>query len=342
MLIHRQCVYQRAVKTLAFAWLLLFPARAPGQASDSPVTVVVCDTLDWTQGRVTLLAELRASGFAVQVVPSDARTPGQLIDVLRQTGSAVDHLGGIVSVLAGPERARAYVWLPERDDLIQVDAPADDHGVAADVLALKVVELLRVKLAAPLPATPEAARERADAAAPARPVEPHRPFTFWLLGGPELEATSGSAALQMGLGGRWAWSTRWGIELSAAGTASASELQHDSGSMRLSTTRVAAHPSFSSRGDDGLWYGLGAGAGISLLTARLVAAADFEANDLNEVFPFVSARGRAGWTFGSVSVFASAELGFAFVDIELLADDRMLSQYGGPFLFGAAGVAWHL
>jgi hypothetical protein len=331
---HTLAATRRHLAPLVWALCGLLASVATARAEQNTKVVVLHGGgLAWQEGQRVLVAELQASGFQVVDRVTAASTPGQLIDELRVAGES--EAAGAVAVFRGQRAPRAFVWIPERDDLVQLEAPFDAVSVAPEVLALRIVELLRTRWntaalperPAPLPESPESSSARSVA---------------WLVLGPEFSFETGQGPVQFAAGGNVRLAPHTLLELSASTSLMADEPQSTLGTIELRKTRLSLHPMFDFSPTDSLDAAVGAGGGLALLAARgrsemTVGVQGLEATEL---LPQASLRARASLKTGALAAMVMGEFSWLLSRVSFETEDRRVLRYSGPGLFVAGGLAW--
>lgn len=124
--------------------ILLIVMIPPGAARASElVRVVDAAEMDWPEGRRSIEVELRASGYQLEEAQSDAVEPGLLLEQLQQKSATA--VAASVTVVRMGRSGIAYVWLPETARLYRVTSSESDEARAANVLSLRVVELISLR-----------------------------------------------------------------------------------------------------------------------------------------------------------------------------------------------------
>ncbi len=319
---------------IAFFWFLCcLPAARSARAAEGEPTVMVLwgSEIEWEEASRVLEAELQATGFSVVRRTTTAATPGQLIDELRKAAAGTD-LHGAVTVFRGQPTPRAFVWLPEKDDLVQLDAPLDAENVAPEVLALRIVELLRTRWAptvetTPRPSTPEAP-------APVRPV-------VWLAIGPEFSFASRQAPIQFAAGGNVPLFRPLLLELSGATSLLADEPRSDLGTIEVRKTRLSLHPLLRVALNDSIEGALGPGLGVGFFRARGRSQDDAVAGVESSPTLFQSSvRARASVRSGPLAAVLVAEFSWLWTPLSFRAGDVEVMSYPGTAVFIGGGLAW--
>lgn len=314
----------------ALLWLLGTANAAPS----AKVVVLQGTMIEWEAGSRVLLAELEATGFKVLIQTTTASTPGQLIDELRVAGASEDC--GAVVVFGEPPTPRAYVWLPEREDLVQVEAPFDAASVAPQVLALRVVELLRTRWA------PVAPKRRASPP-PAEPAPTSRSIA-WLALGPEFSFGSGQGPLQFAAGGNLRFLKHILLELSGSTSLVPDESPSALGTIELRKTRLSLHPLFTfTPAEVPIDAAVGVGGGVVFVAARGRVESTRQqvvGLEANEVVGQSSVRARASLHSGPLAAMVMAEFSWFFTRLTFQADDQRLLSVNGAGIFVAGGLAW--
>ncbi len=298
-------------------------------------------SMNWAPALRHIEAELRASGYSIQHEVSDAVEPGELLDAL-QTRDADDVVDANVTVFRVGQSGIAYVWLTRTKRMYRAVAAHPDPNEAASILALRVVEIVRLQgLGAP--------EETLSVTPPA-------------------EATSSKVAHDETAGDRrWRITAGGGIVLSsglnrplpevliemerrlsdwaALGLFGASSLHGIRQEQQLSNLRVGQHRvglRLSLIGGKRLWWQLGPSIALQLLTIRVIDPEPTVSEETMRAVAAPSLFGRIGVTSGRLSFFVGAELGMTLPGVRLLEDDRVVSTIGRPWSHFGGGLAWAL
>ncbi len=314
-------------------WCLLAFALPLSAAEAEPTVVVLRGSeLEWQEASLVLEAELHATGFSVETRTTSASTPGQLIDELRAAGSG--GVRGAVAVFRGQSGPRAYVWLPGRDDLVQLEAPFDAANVAHEVLALRIVELLRTRWApVPRPAPP-------PRVAPAPEPKAVRSVA-WLALGPAFSLSTGQGPVQFAAGGNLRLFPHGLLELSGATSLMADEPRSDLGTIEVRRTQLSLHPLFEFEPSESLDAAIGPGVGAVFLAARgLAESPSVSGLESNPLLFQSSLRARASLRSGPLAAMLMAEFSWLFSRVTFQAGDEQVLKYSGAAVFVAGGLAW--
>ncbi len=133
------CRFPRSCRGV-YLVVLLFLTSFTMRSRASTVKVLSSEEMDFPQGLQSVLVELRSGGYDVEVETSDALEPGRLLEVLETRGSA-DAIAKVAVVKVG-RGGIAYVWLKESGQTYRVTASGTDPSHAANVLSLRVSELI--------------------------------------------------------------------------------------------------------------------------------------------------------------------------------------------------------
>src|SRR5690606_38407256 len=107
--------------------------------ADERVRCLRAPEMDWSEGRRSVEAELRASGYETVGAESTAVEPSGLLAELRASGH--DEVVASVIVVRLGRTGIAYVWLARKDRIFRVVASNEEPAIAAHVLSLRVAEL---------------------------------------------------------------------------------------------------------------------------------------------------------------------------------------------------------
>lgn len=303
----------------------IFPAWAES------VRVITSAEMDFPEGQQSVQVELRASGYSVTVETSDALEPGKLLDEL-QAGTSDPFVAGVAVVRLG-RGGIAYVWLAESNQMYRVTSSESDTARAANVLSLRVAELISlrgsgydVERAAPIhdeaKAPPPTPKEVAS------PSPERRPWMLWAALGPQFGSglRSPLASTQLGLtrdlGDLFAWEVRG--HFSPGATAQ----RFDQGDLRVSDRGLSVSTLVQNTGS--LRWQLGPTGGIRCLQL------ESEPNDgsspiSQDVCGFtLGAQLRAGAQWDNFSLWVSALGSLGARRIDLLADGQILATLGQP------------
>lgn len=325
-------------RSIVLGWLLLIltlstltvatPAEGQPHSTDLTVVVVQAGSLDWPEARRSVEAELGATGFKVLSHPSAARTPGQLIDELRRVGREAKEVRGSVAVFEESGEGRAYVWIPERENLFQVDVPPESRRVAAEVLSLRIVELLRVRLLAEPPT-------------PAPPEEPARGLgSVWLAAGPWLGPNLSRPTVQLGVGATFQLLDPLQLDVTGHLSALDARARTEAGTIHFSATQFTAHALWHRSLAGWLSVGAGAGGGVVVFNANAVGTNDFLGRASATTVGLTSLRVRLNAKLGEFAFLLLVEPGVTIPAIAADADQREVFRFGQPAILTAAGVGW--
>lgn len=327
-------------RSLVLGWLLLVltwsaPVLAqPKDPTDLTVVVVSAGALDWPEARRSVEAELAATGFRVAARESDVSTPGRLIDELRSTTHGAPEVRGSVAVFREGGEGRAYVWISERENFFQVNAPAQTDPTAAQVLSLRVVELLRVRL---LDQAPEPA-----VATPEPEQEPKRGVSaVWVAGGPWLSPDLDLPLLVFTLGASFRLLDPLDLDLSAHSSLLSGEADTGPGLVTLSATALSAHGMWLPYDSEGFTVGLGAGGGALFYDAGGLGSARYVGRNAAGVAGLVSVRARVLARAAGLSFLIGVEPSVTLPEMVSSDPERgEIFRFGRPVVLVHAGVGW--
>jgi hypothetical protein len=326
----RGFVWLRAATLALTSFLLTDLARA----EQEHVSSLEAPTLDWPEARLSVEAELRASGFQVSTVQSSAVEPTGLLAELESAGEG---LAGRVTIIRIGATGIAYVRVPSQRRTYRVLAPPVEPGVAAGMLALRVVELLSLH-----PAPPEkASRDIAE-----HPVLSEAPSTS-----PGLEARAGlGAGFGAGLRSPTARvlvnldATLLGplhAELYGAGSLFPGTVALDDGSATMQEQELGLSLVLSTEHGPG-WAAAG-GFGLALQCLQVFPASDqsAEPRQQNTCVALTSARLRAGFDWSTLGIWTMVEPGLSLPRVRLQRDDETIATLG-LWVSATAGLHWQL
>jgi hypothetical protein len=328
---------QARLRVAFFTFLTVFgcllfasSAHANGPRSAAGLTVVVlrASSLDWDAASRSVVAELSATGFRVVEQSSSARTPGQLIDELRTASANAQEVRGSVAVFQESGEGRAYVWIPERENLFQVDIPPDSAAMSAEVLSLRIVELVRVRLLDEPPKPKAAApRERGLRA-------------VWLTAGPLLSEANGTPPIQLGLSASFA--VLDALELDAGGSLSVGtgKSTTGAGSLTYSVNTLSAHGLWRTPDVSRFGFALGAGGGVLVFEGDAQSNGAFVGREQDATVALISARARAELQLDGLAFLLVVEPGVTLPGVTGYADEREIFSFGRPLLLLSAGLGW--
>jgi hypothetical protein len=319
------------IVVLGFLCCLLAVRSAWAVEGEPTVLVLWGSELEWDEASRVLEAELQATGFSVVRRSTTAASPGQLIDELRKA-TAGTNLRGAVTVFRGQPTPRAFVWLPEKEDLVQLESPFDAENVAPEVLALRIVELLRTRWAA----TPEPTPSQRVVAEPP-PVR----SIVWLALGPEFSFASGQGPFQFAAGGNVLLFHHLLFELSGATSLMADAPRSTVGTVEVRKTRLSLHSLLRVSPTDSIEGALGPGLGVVLLGARGRAQDDtLTGVESSPVLLQASVRARGSWRSGPLAALVLAEFSWLLPPLSFRAGDNEVMSYSGAAVFIGGGLAW--
>jgi hypothetical protein len=328
------------IRSLVLGWLgviltLAATLRAePKSPSGLTVVVVQAGALDWPEARQSVEAELIATGFRVSTRASDVSTPGRLIDELRRTSADAPGVRGSVAVFREGGEGRAYVWIGERENLFQVNAPAQTDPMAPQVLSLRIVELLRVRLLdePPEPETPPTL----PATRPIRGVS-----AVWIAAGPWLSLDLDRPPLTFTLAASFRLLDPLDIDISAHSSLLAGEATTGPGKITLSTTAVTAHGMWLPYDANRFTIGIGAGGGAFFFDATGLGSDPYVGRNVSSVVGLCSLRARLLARALGLSFLLAVEPGVTLPAIAASDDaGEEIFRFGQPVLLVNAGIGW--
>ena len=128
---------------LACAAHLFFCAHSHVAWAEERVRSIRAPEMDWAQGRRSVEAELRASGYETVDAESVAVEPSGLLAELRAPGE--EEVVASVTVVRLGRTGIAYVWLARKNRIFRVVASNEEPAIAAHVLSLRVAELVTLQ-----------------------------------------------------------------------------------------------------------------------------------------------------------------------------------------------------
>lgn len=331
---HRTMIRLLVLSFIGVVFTLVAAARAqPKDPTDLTVVVVHAGRLDWPEARRSVEAELAATGFRVATRPTDIGTPGRLIDELRRATQDAPEVRGSVAVFREGGEGRAYVWIGERENLFQVNAPLETDPMAAEVLSLRIVELLRVRLLdeppAPVPPPPEP------------PPEPVRGVSaVWVAAGPWLSFDLDRPPLIFTLAASFRVLAPLDIDVSAHSSLLAGEVSTNPGRIMLSTTALTAHGTWLPVNDEHFTIGVGVGGGAFLFDASALGTEPYRGRAEAGALGLCSARARVAARAGGLSFLLALEPGVTLPAIAQETEGDEVFRFGQPVLLLNAGIGW--
>ncbi len=329
----RACFLRAAALALA-SYLFAGVCLAEGER----VSSLEAPALDWPEARRSVEAELRASGFEVSPEPSTADEPSRLLAELESLGEG---WAGRVTIVRIGATGIAYVWVPAQRRTYRVLAPPVEPSVAAGMLALRVVELLSLH---PTPSDTSSEKR----------VEPAKPPAATPTAPPVDESLGAAFGVGTGFGvGVRTPSTKLLVavdvallpplyaELSGAASVLPATLALGRGSATLQEQQVALHLVLST--DRARAFTAAGGLGMALQCLQIFPEQDEGARSSQEhtCVALTSARMRAGFTLGSVGLWAMVEPGISLPRVHLLRDDDTVATLG-IWLNASMGLSWQL
>lgn len=310
-------------------------------ASAASVRVVSSSEMDFPEGRQGVDVELRASGFEVKTEQTDALEPGKLLEEL-----GADTPRDVVASVAVVRLGRggiAYVWLSDEKQMYRVTSSETDTARAANVLSLRVVELIslggsgfEVERSAPAP-KPE---NRPPPKTPAKIIPPPAPlpWTAWIALGPGFGSgvKSPLSIVRLGLARRIG--ERLALEASGHVSPTSASQRYPEGDVRISDQGVSLSALLQNSGR--LRWQLGPTAGLRCL--RFQATQNDGSSTMSERVCSTSlgATGRVGAEWDSLSVWLSGLGAVSTRRIDLVSDGKVLSTLGRPEAWAGVMVGW--
>jgi len=323
------------IRAMVLGWLFVILALStnvraePKSPTDLTVVVVTAGTLDWPEARRTVEAELAATGFRVSARPSAVATPGKLIDELRASAHSAPDVRGTVSVFREGGEGRAYVWIPERENLFQVDAPSATDPTAAQVLSLRIVELLRVRLLdePPKPEPP--------------PPEPRGFNAAWVALGPWFSPDLDEPLVEFTVGVGFRVMDQVELDLSGSATARSGQAETEAGAATVSATTLSAHGLWLAHESEHFGLAVGLGGGALLFDGSGLGSGAFVGQNQSTAVGLTSARVRAQWRLRELTFLLLLETGVTLQPITVAADGTEAFRFGQPLLLSSPGVGWY-
>ncbi len=313
-------------------------------AEERAITLLSPDARHFTpfpEAEERLGAELSAAGFSVQHQRSRARSERELLAELQAAPTF-----GSVTVLLRDGLGVGYVWLGARAEPQRVLRDEADAHMAADLLALSVVELLNSQgLAIELPpeqapavAQPTRVRERPIAAPATAPPSPRR----WQLSadvGPAISPGMSRMGGALGAAAQFSPLRALKLELALRWMLLDATTDTPAGTAEIAAWDVRAYALWAAVHNPRFEWDLGAGAGPFFARADALARAPFEATTDSTTTLVLSARSRLAWWLApELGLFVVAEPGILVPALEISVDARGLVVLGRPWLNVGLGV----
>jgi hypothetical protein len=317
-----------------------------GAAAERVITLFVLDPRYFERDLAAeerLRAELSAAGFTLKDQPSRARTTTELLEGLRSVSTS-----GSVAVLLENGRGAGYVWLEGQADVQRLSRAEGDRAVAADILALSVVELVQARALA-----------LDDAALAAKPAD-IAPVELPVVSAPESLAAPPSAraaprwhvsadfgpAASPGMQ-RWGWSLAVAVAFAPAGplrfelgahrTLLDATSDTDAGTASLRLWDVRGYALWRVLETPTLVWELGAGAGPLFVRAQARAASPATADTTTTLV--IAARSRLVWWLGGrLGLLVVVEPGIIAPPLVLFEGARPVAELGRAWLNTGLGV----
>lgn len=321
--------------------ILFMMASVVLPASASKVKVFSSDEMDFPQGLQSVLVELRASGYEVEVETSDALEPGRLLEVLETSSS--EEVVANVSVVKMGRSGIAYVWLRENGQMYRVTSTGTDPAHAANILSLRVSELISlrgegfaVERAAKKDAPEEPAAPGTQEEAPQTRSERH--FRVLALLGPQFDAgmTRPFSSLQLALG--YTVNPGFVVELMGHSSIGTAARQFDQGQVSLEERGVAMSLAFQTGRQVRWQLGPTFGAGCFLIHSEPVDGASTSKTACRTT---LGALARLGRSWDAFSLWLSGQLGYGMRRVDLVGSGQVLTSLARPDGSLRLGAGWH-
>lgn len=310
-------------------------------ASAQRVELVQSLEMDWPEGRRGAQDELLASGYRVTDRSSGALDVGVLLEELATTERA-DDIVARVTVLRLGRTGIAYVWLEGSGETYRVTSGDPDPIRAANILSLRVVELIDLRgeglegeaVSAPPAGEPE------GASAESWPADPQSAGDWRILAGGGLSRSSGlrssltSAELIVG--------RRIAGLVGAEGSFSLG-LNHPSRDFEATTVRVGRQRGalgvFVSSGVP-LWWQAGASLGLECHQFAWTGTSSTDARVRSACAPSSAVFGRSGVRWRDATLWISGSVSLGHRAVRLIDSGTVLASYGRPTATLSGGVGW--
>jgi hypothetical protein len=300
-------------------------------ASAANVRLLSSVEMDFPEGKQSVEIELRASGYEVLVEKTEALEPGRLLEEL---GAATqEEVVASVAVVRLGRGGIAYVWLSEAQQMYRVTSSETDTARAANVLSLRVVELIslrgsgfEIEQSAPAPR----AERDTETSAPDRralPPAPPLPWMAWLALGPE----GGSGLMSPLTSVRLGLTRKTGpIALEASGhfSPTPASQRYERGDVRISSQGFSLGAFLQNAGT--LRFQFGPTAGVRCLGMQSVPSDGSAAFSERLCSPNVGVSGRVGTEWQNFSLWISGSGSLNTRRVDLLADEAVLATLGRP------------
>lgn len=322
---------------LALSSGFLFCGRQARASSPQRVELVRADEMDWAEGRRAVEDELSASGYTVEHAESDALDVGVLLDGL--AAGASPETAARVTVLRLGRTGIAYVWLLGSDRTYRVTSGEPDPVRAANVLSLRVVELIDLRAAGTdeVPAEPPP-RQNDAPPSPERPDRGHLEKSWILLGGAGLTFGDG---LTSPLGSLELFVGRRVVRLLGVGATFSLGLNRPSRNLEgatISAGRKRGAVGLLLWSHDSPFWQVGADTGIECY--QFSWSGPVGEGDRSACTPSSSVFARTGVEWENFAVWGAGALSLAHRDIRILGADQELASFGRPEATLSGGVGW--
>lgn len=296
------------------------------------VRVLEANEFDWPEGRRALEAELTASGYVVERERSDARSEGELLEILRVRKDA--GLLASVTVLRSGSTGVAHVHFAGSAETYSVASSELEPSRAAEVLSLRLVELLAVR---GVERAPEPPRSKP---APLAPKPSERPWSAFLGGGPGWTSDFETPSFDLRLGLQRKLYGVLLLEARGRFSLAPSERTFPSGTVAVASRAgsVGVVANFGPRfpGASGPFVEPGLRLGVECFEIR-----GGESGTTTACAPAALLGARLGWRFEEWSLGVAGETSLALQQLRLLEGSAVLAVPGRPTGDLGLEAAWH-
>lgn len=314
------------------AFLALLGRALPSSAAS--VRIISAEEMDFPEGQQSVQVELRASGYTVTVERTAAVEPGLLLDELEAQSSS-EFIASVAVVQLG-RGGIAYVWLSESQQMYRVTSSETEVARAANVLSLRVVELISLQGSGS--SAERSVQDHETGAGPATKKEteatrkaPHplkSPWMLWAALGPQFGSGLKSPLASARLGLDRNATDSLAFEVSGHFSLAAASQRFEHGDVGVSEKGLSVSALVQHTGR----FRWQLGPSMSMRCVRLKSVPNDGSSVLVQSIcgAAVGALFRVGASFDAFSLWLSGVGTFGTQRIDLLADSQVLATLGRP------------